>query len=293
MSEATAVGVLGCGLMGSGIAEVSARAGHDVRVYEIDRAALEAGRARVAMSLEHGVGREKLSPAERDGALSRISYATELGAFSDRGLVIEAVVEDLAVKTELLRRLDAIAPRETILASNTSSLSITAMAAAVDRPDRVIGLHFFNPVPVMRLVEIVRTIATSERTAARVTEFARGLGKEVVRVQDRPGFLANRLLIPFILDAVRLLEAGIGSAPDIDRSMVLGCGHPMGPLTLCDFVGLDTVQRIAEIMYAEYRDPRFAPPPLLNRLVTMGLHGKKSGTGFFDYSGEEPVPIRI
>ena len=245
------------------------------------------------MSLEHGVGREKLSPAERDDALSRISYATELGAFSDRGLVIEAVVEDLAVKTELLRRLDAIAPRETILASNTSSLSITAMAAAVDRPDRVIGLHFFNPVPVMRLVEIVRTIATSERTAARVTEFARGLGKEVVRVQDRPGFLVNRLLIPFILDAVRLLDAGIGSAPDIDRSMVLGCGHPMGPLTLCDFVGLDTVQRIAEIMYAEYRDPRFAPPPLLNRLVTMGLHGKKSGTGFFDYSGEEPVPIRI
>ena len=293
MSEATAVGVLGCGLMGSGIAEVSARAGHDVRVYEIDRAALEAGRARVAMSLEHGVGREKLSPAERDDALSRISYATELGAFSDRGLVIEAVVEDLAVKTELLRRLDAIAPRETFLASNTSSLSITAMAAAVDRPDRVIGLHFFNPVPVMRLVEIVRTIATSERTAARVTEFARGLGKEVVRVQDRPGFLVNRLLIPFILDAVRLLEAGIGSAPDIDRSMVLGCGHPMGPLTLCDFVGLDTVQRIAEIMYAEYRDPRFAPPPLLNRLVTMGRYGKKTGAGFFDYSGEVPVPIRI
>ena len=293
MTQTATVGVLGCGLMGSGIAEVSARAGHEVRVYEIDRVALEAGRARVAGSLERGVRREKLTPAERDEALSRISYGTELGALSDRRLVIEAVVEDLEVKTELFRRLDAIASDETILASNTSSLSLTEMAAAVHRPDRVIGFHFFNPVPVMRLVEIIRTIATSERTTAWVTEFARGLGKEVINVQDRPGFLVNRLLIPFILDAVRLLEAGVGSAPDIDRSMVLGCGHPMGPLTLCDFVGLDTVQRIAEIMYAEYRDPRFAPPPLLNRLVTMGRYGKKTGAGFFDYSGEVPVPIRI
>ena len=197
------------------------------------------------------------------------------------------------MKTKLLRRLDAIAGDQTILASNTSSLSITQMAAAVHRPDRVIGLHFFNPVPVMRLVEVVRTISTSGRTAAWVTEFARGLGKEVVAVQDRPGFLVNRLLIPFILDAIRLLDAGIGSAPEIDRAMVLGCGHPMGPLTLCDFVGLDTVQRIAEIMYAEYRDARFAPPPLLNQLVMMKRYGKKSGAGFFDYSGEEPVPIRI
>ncbi len=293
MREAASVGVLGCGLMGSGIAEVSARAGHEVRVYEIDRAALEAGRSRVTGSLERGVRREKLTAAERDEALSRISYGTELGALSDRRLVIEAVVEDLEVKTELFRHLDAIAADKTILASNTSSLSLTGMAAAVHRPDRVIGLHFFNPVPVMRLVEIIRTIATSERTTAWVTEFARGLGKEVITVQDRPGFLVNRLLIPFILDAVRLLEAGVGAAPDIDRSMVLGCGHPMGPLTLCDFVGLDTVQRIAEIMYAEYRDPRFAPPPLLNRLVTMGRYGKKTGAGFFDYSGEEPVPIRI
>ncbi len=293
MSEAAAVGVLGCGLMGSGIAEVAARAGHEVRVYEIDRAALESGRTRVARSLERAVQREKLTLTERDEALSRISYGTDLGALSDRRLVIEAVVENLEVKTELFRCLDAIADDQTILASNTSSLSITEMAAAVHRPDRVIGLHFFNPVPVMRLVEVVRTISTSGRTAAWVTEFARGLGKEVVAVQDRPGFLVNRLLIPFILDAIRLLEAGIGSAPEIDRAMALGCGHPMGPLALCDFVGLDTVQRIAEIMYAEYRDARFAPPPLLNRLVMMKRYGKKSGAGFFDYSGEEPVPIRI
>ena len=292
MKEA-AVGVLGCGLMGSGIAEVAARAGHQVRVYEIDRAALEAGRDRVERSLERGVGREKLTPRERDAAVSRISYGTDLRALSDRDLVIEAVVEDLKVKTELLRRLDAIAVPDTILASNTSSLSITEMAAAVRRTDRVIGLHFFNPVPVMRLVEIVRTIATSEHTMARVTEFALGLGKEVIAVQDRPGFLVNRLLIPFILDAVRLLEAGAASVPEIDRAMVLGCGHPMGPLTLCDFVGLDTVQRIAGIMYREYRDTRFAPPPLLNRLVVMGRYGKKSGAGFFDYSSRDPVPLRI
>ncbi len=292
MREA-AVGVLGCGLMGSGIAEVAARAGHEVRVYEIDQAALKTGRNRVERSLERGVAKEKLTARERDAAVARISYGTDLRALSDRDLVIEAVVEDMGIKTELLRRLDAIAVPDTILASNTSSLSITEMAAAVRRTDRVIGLHFFNPVPVMRLVEIVRTIATSEHTTARVTEFALGLGKEVIAVQDRPGFLVNRLLIPFILDAVRLLEAGAASVAEIDRAMVLGCGHPMGPLTLCDFVGLDTVQRIAGIMYREYRDARYAPPPLLNRLVVMGRYGKKSGTGFFDYSSRDPVPLRI
>ena len=292
MREA-AVGVLGCGLMGSGIAEVAARAGHEVRVYEIDQAALKTGRNRVERSLERGVAKEKLTARERDAAVARISYGTDLRALSDRDLVIEAVVEDMGIKTELLRRLDAIAVPDTILASNTSSLSITEMAAAVRRTDRVIGLHFFNPVPVMRLVEIVRTIATSEHTTARVTEFALGLGKEVIAVQDRPGFLVNRLLIPFILDAVRLLEAGAASVAEIDRAMVLGCGHPMGPLTLCDFVGLDTVQRIAGIMYREYRDARYAPPPLLNRLVVMGRYGKKSGAGFFDYSSRDPVPLRI
>ena len=287
------VGVLGCGLMGSGIAEVVARAGYDVRVVELNEVALEAGSARLVRSLERAVEREKISVLERDRSLDRISYHTEVGQLSDRDLIIEAVVEKLDVKNELFGELDSLCPDRTILASNTSSLTITDMAAAVGRPDRVIGLHFFNPVPVMNLVEIVHTIATSESTLECVTAFARSLGKETVTVRDSSGFVVNRLLMPLMLDAIRLVETGVASIEELDKSMVLGCGHPMGPLTLCDFVGNDTVHRIAEIMYSEYRSERYAPPPLLKRLVTMGRFGRKSGAGFYDYSGKDPVAISL
>ncbi len=285
------VGVLGCGLMGSGISEVAARAGYDVHVLELDDLALEEGRKRVARSLERAVEREKISALDRDRALERLFYTTNLAELRDRDLIIEAVVESLEVKNQLFRELDALCQDHTILASNTSSLSITDLAAVVGRPDRVIGLHFFNPVPVMRLVEIVRTMATSESTLELATALIRRLGKETVTALDSSGFVVNRLLVPFMLDAIRLLEAGVASVEELDKSMALGCGHPMGPLTLCDFIGNDTVHRIAEIMYAEYRNERFVPPPLLKRLVAMGRYGRKSGAGFYEYSGSEPVAI--
>ena len=285
--------MLGCGLMGSGIAEVVARAGYDVRVLELAEQALEEGRSRIDKSLQKAVEREKISAEERESSLARVSFGTDLGALADRDLIIEAVVEELEVKNELFQRLDSICPEPTIFASNTSSLTISDMAAVVGRPDRLVGLHFFNPVPVMKLVEVVRTIATSAKTLARVTAFAQSLGKEAVTVMDSSGFIVNRLLIPFMLDAVRLVEARVASIENLDKSMVLGCGHPMGPLALCDFVGIDTVHRIAEIMYSEYRTERFAPPPLLRRLVVMGRFGRKSGVGFYDYSGDEPVPLKI
>ena len=286
------VGVLGCGLMGSGISEVAARAGYDVHVLELDDLALEEGRKRVARSLERAVEREKISALDRDRALERLFYTTNLAELRDRDLIIEAVVESLEVKNQLFRELDALCQDHTILASNTSSLSITDLAAVVGRPDRVIGLHFFNPVPVMRLVEIVRTMATSESTLELATALIRRLGKETVTALDSSGFVVNRLLVPFMLDAIRLLEArgrlrrGTGQVPWPSDAV-----HPMGPLTLCDFIGNDTVHRIAEIMYAEYRNERFVPPPLLKRLVAMGRYGRKSGAGFYEYSGSEPVAI--
>ena len=287
------VGVLGCGLMGSGIAEVMARAGYDVRVWEVGEEAREAGRKRITRSLDKAVEREKLTASERDAALACLGFTLELGDLADRQLIVEAVVEDLDVKRDLLQELDALCGPETIFASNTSSLPITELAAAVSRRDRVVGLHFFNPVPVMGLVEIVRSIETSEATLDAVAEVARRLGKETVRASDRAGFIVNLLLVPFILDAIRQVEHGITSTEDIDKAMVLGCGHPMGPLALCDFVGNDTVCRIAEILHAEYREPRYAPPPLLRRLVALGRFGRKSGMGFYDYSGESPVPVRL
>ncbi len=293
MTGVERVGVIGCGLMGSGIAEVSARAGYQVLVREVDDAAILVGRKRVDTSLGRAVEREKITPSERERTLERLSFTTELAELGERDLVIEAVVEDLSVKISLFRELDGICPPQTILASNTSSLPITEMAAATGRPDRMIGLHFFNPVPVMGLVEIVRTIATSDETLQTVTSFAETLGKEVVNAPDSSGFLVNRLLVPFMLDAVRLLEARVGSIEDLDRSMVLGCGHPMGPLTLCDFVGIDTVLRIAEIMHGEYRTERYAPPPLLRRLVSLRRFGRKSGLGFYDYSQTPPVAMPL
>jgi 3-hydroxybutyryl-CoA dehydrogenase len=285
------VGVVGCGLMGSGIAEVAARGGMDVVVREPTEELLAAGRARVEKSLARAVERGKLTTGDRDEAWARLRFTTELAELSDSGLVIEAIVEDPASKRDLFAALDASCRPETIFASNTSSLPITDMAAATSRADRFVGLHFFNPVPVMKLVEVVRTVATSDETLGRAFAFAEAVGKVPIAAKDSSGFVVNLLLVPYLLDAVRQLERGAASVADIDLAMTLGCGHPMGPLTLCDFVGLDTLQRIGEIMYEEYREQRYAPPPLLRRLVAMGRFGRKSGQGFYDWRGSEPMPL--
>ncbi len=287
------VGVVGCGLMGSGIAEVAATAGLDVVVREVDATFLEQGRGRIRKSLDRAVSREKLSAEDRDAALGRMTFTTELADLASCDIVIEAIVEDPEVKNTLFRELDRICGERTILASNTSSLPITDMAAATDRADRFVGLHFFNPVPVMKLVEVVRTIATSEETYERAFEFARKLGKVPIAAKDNSGFVVNLLLVPYMLDAIRQLERGVASIEDIDTGMVLGCGYPMGPFTLCDFVGIDTLYKISEIMFDEYREERYAPPPLLKRIVAMGRYGRKSGRGFYDWSGEKPVALPI
>ncbi len=287
------VGVAGCGLMGSGIAEISAKAGMDVVVREIDASAVEAGRGRIESSLARAVKKEKITAEERDTILSKIRFVTAVEELADRDIVIEAIIEDLEIKNELFGKLDDLCGPETIFATNTSSLTVTDMAAAVDRSDRVVGLHFFNPVPVMKLVEVVRTIATSDEAFERTFEFARALGKEPITAKDNSGFVVNLLLVPYMLDAIRQLERGVASVEDIDAGMKLGCGHPMGPFTLCDFVGNDTTYRIAEIMYDEYREERYAPPPLLKRMVAMGRYGRKTGIGFYDYSGDQPVPVAV
>jgi 3-hydroxybutyryl-CoA dehydrogenase len=286
------VGVVGCGLMGSGIAEVAAKAGFDVLVREMDDASLAAGRKRIEGSLAKAVEKEKLTAAERDAALAKIRYTTAIADLKDRDLVIEAIVEDMAAKRELFEALHALCPEHTIFASNTSSLPVTDMSVGT-RPARFVGLHFFNPVPVMKLLEVVRTIATSEDTLKSALEFGRKLGKEPIVAKDNCGFVVNLLLVPYMLDAVRHLERGVAGIADIDKAMMLGCGHPMGPFALCDFVGLDTTFRIAEIMYEEYREERYAPPPLLRRMVTLGRHGRKAGQGFYDWSGKEPVPLPL
>jgi 3-hydroxybutyryl-CoA dehydrogenase len=287
------VGVLGCGLMGSGIAQSAAVAGYSTVVRDVSEAFLASGRAAIRKSLAKLVEKGRLDAPSRDAALDRLAFTTDLGDVGGCDLVIEAVTEDLELKNALWRELDARCPAATIFASNTSSLSIADMAAATSRPDRFIGLHFFNPVPLMPLVEVVRTVTTSGETFDAALEFSRRLGKEPIVARDRSGFIVNLLLVPFLLDAIRALERGVGTTADIDRGMQLGCGHPMGPLALADFVGLDTTARIADIMYAEYREPRYAPPPLLRRMVTAGLHGRKSGRGFYDYASDPPVPIDL
>ena len=291
MSEISTVGVLGCGLMGSGIAQVAAAAGFPTTVRDMSEPLLEKGRASILKSLDKLVEKGKLGPEGRASALERLTFVTALDEVAGCDLVIEAVTEDLALKNDLWSELDADAPAHTIFASNTSSLSIGDMAAATGRPDRFIGLHFFNPVPLMPLVEVVRAVTTSPEVFERAMSLARRLGKQPIATRDRSGFVVNRLLVPYLLDAVRALEQGVASVEDIDRGMQLGCGHPMGPLTLLDFVGLDTTARIAEIMYDEYREPRFAPPALLRRMVTAGFHGRKSGRGFYDYASEPPTPF--
>lgn len=287
------VGVVGCGLMGSGIAEVAAKANFDVVVREVSEDLIEAGRDRIRKSLDRAVEREKLTVADRDAAWSRLRFSAELSELADRHLVIEAIVEEIGAKNELFSALDDLCGPEAIFASNTSSLTITDMAAATARPDRVVGLHFFNPVPVMELVEVVRTIATSDEVFGAVFAFAEALGKKPIKAKDNSGFVVNLLLVPYMLDAIRQLERGVASMEDIDRAMTLGLGHPMGPFTLCDFVGIDTVYRISEIMFEEYREGRYAPPPLLKRVVSMGRFGRKTGKGFYDWSGERPIPLPL
>jgi 3-hydroxybutyryl-CoA dehydrogenase len=293
MAEVRRVGVLGCGLMGSGIAETAAKAGYDTIVREVSDDVATRGHAAIRKSLDRAVERGKLEAATRDEVFGRIRMTTQLEELADCDIIIEAVTEDLELKNGMFRTLDEVCPAHTILASNTSSLTIADMAAATKRPDRFVGLHFFNPVPVMKLVEVVRTIATSEEAYRTAFDFAKSLGKEPVEAKDASGFIVNRLLVPYMLDAIRCLEQGLASIEDIDRSMTLGTGYPMGPFTLADFVGIDTLYRIADIMFDEFREPRFAPPPLLRRMVALGYFGRKTRRGFYDYAGEKPVPVNL
>jgi 3-hydroxybutyryl-CoA dehydrogenase len=293
VSEIKKVGVLGCGLMGSGIAQTAAAAGFVTVARDVAEPLLEKGRAGIMKSLGRLVEKGKLTAATREAALTKLSFGTDLSGLRDCDIVIEAVTEDLELKNELWRELDRLSGPATIFASNTSSLTIAAMAAATTRADRFVGLHFFNPVPLMPLVEVVRTVTTSSETFQRAFDFARALGKEPVAAVDSPGFIVNLLLVPYLLDAARALEHGVVSTADLDRAMQLGCGHPMGPLALLDFIGLDTVVRIADIMFDAYRETRYAPPPLLRRMVVAGLLGRKSGRGFYDYSVDPPVPADL
>lgn len=293
MAEIRKVAVLGCGLMGSGIAEVSAKAGLDTIVREVNDDLVKSGRGRIQKSLDKAVEKGKLSAEERDAAMGRLSFTTKLSDLAGVDLVIEAVTEDIELKNSMFRELDEACGPDTVFASNTSSLTIADMAAATKRPDRMLGLHFFNPVPVMKLVEVVRTIATGDDAYQRAAAFVRAIGKEPVEAKDTSGFIVNRLLVPYMLDCIRCLEQGLGTIEDIDKSMVLGLGYPMGPFTLSDFVGIDTLYRISEIMFDEFRETRFAPPPLLKRMVTMGYYGRKSGRGFYDYSGAQPAAVDL
>ena len=289
MAEIKRVGVLGCGLMGSGIAQVAASAGYETIVREVSNEIIQKGKAGIEKSLAKFVEKGKLAADARDASLQRLTFTTNTSALKGCDIVIEAVTEDLDLKNALWKELDALCGPATIFASNTSSLTIAAMAAATRRADRFVGLHFFNPVPLMPLVEVVRTVTTAVETFQRAYAFAKSLGKEPVAAKDNSGFIVNLLLVPYLLDAIRALEHGVGSVADIDKAMQLGCGYPMGPLTLLDLVGLDTTYKIAEIMFAEYREPKYAPPPLLKRMVLAGMHGKKSGKGFYDYAANPPT----
>jgi 3-hydroxybutyryl-CoA dehydrogenase len=284
------VGVLGTGLMGSGIVHVCAQAGYQVVAREVEETYWKRAFERIGGFMQKSVEKEKMTASDRDAAISRMSGTTDLADLAECDLVIEAVVEDIEVKNEMFGELDALCPPHTIFASNTSSLTIVEMAAATSRPDRVVGLHFFNPVPIMKLVEVVQAVTTSQATFERVWAFAESLGKIPIAAKDNSGFVVNLLLVPYLLGAVRALESGLATTEDIDKGMVHGCGYPMGPLTLLDFVGVDTTYRIAEIMFDEYKRPEYAAPPLLRKMHLAGFHGRKSGKGFYDYSGAEPKP---
>jgi 3-hydroxybutyryl-CoA dehydrogenase len=281
--EIRKVGVVGCGLMGGGIAQICAQSGFETVVREVSQELLDQGLRRIESILLKDIGKGKLDAQVKDAAMARLQPTTALDAFADCQVVVEAIVERLDAKRELFTVLDDICPPATIFASNTSSLTIIEIAIATGRPDRFAGLHFFAPVPVMKLVEVIRSIATSDETIATLKNFGAALGKTVVEAKDTPGFIVNRLLVPYLIDAVRVLESGVASRDDIDAGMRLGCGHPIGPLALLDFVGLDTCYYIANIMFDEFKEPRFAPPALLKRMVLAGQLGRKSGRGFYDY----------
>jgi 3-hydroxybutyryl-CoA dehydrogenase len=293
MTSIHSVGIIGSGLMGSGIAQVAAQAGYQVRIRDTASGQLEKGRASVEKSTAKLVEKGKLTPADRDAALGRLGFSTDLSQLARCELIIEAITEDLNLKNQIWSELDRLCPPSTIFASNTSSLTIAAMAVATTRPDRFAGLHFFNPVPLMALVEVVRSVGTSQETVDRLCDFARSVGKDPVAARDSSGFIVNLLLVPYILDAIRAVERGVASVPDLDTAMRLGASHPMGPLTLADFVGLDTLARIGDIMFDEYRETRYAPPPLLRRMVIAGMYGRKSGKGFYDYAQDPPRPVDL
>jgi 3-hydroxybutyryl-CoA dehydrogenase len=282
--QITTVGVVGAGLMGSGIVEQAAKCGFNVIVREIDDDQLQKGQARIQKSMARAVERGKLSEADRDATQSRIQGTTSLEDLASCDIVVEAVVENLELKQKIFKELDRITRPEIILASNTSSVSITALGAVTNRPDRVAGVHFFNPVPVMKLVELVRALETSDETIETLRSFGGALDKQVVVAKDTPGFIVNYLLVPYLLDAVRMLEQGVATKEDIDTGIHLGLNHPMGPITLLDYVGIDTTLYIADVMYEEFRDPKYAAPPLLRKMVAAGRMGRKSGRGFYDYS---------
>jgi 3-hydroxybutyryl-CoA dehydrogenase len=290
------VGVVGCGLMGSGIAQVAAMSGYETIVSDVSEEILQRGFRRIEESLSKFVEKGTISAEQKQETLARLKRTLRVEDYADCDIVVEAIIENIQAKKELFARLDQVCKSEAILASNTSSISIVEMATVLtsQRQRQFLGLHFFNPVPLMKLVEVIPSLFTDEEVVARAMEFARRLGKTPVRAKDRVGFIANRLLVPYLLDAVRALEEGVGSIEDIDAAMKLGCNHPMGPFTLLDFVGLDTTYYIALIMYEEYKDPRFAPPPLLKQMVLAGWHGRKTGRGFYDYSDpKNPTPMAL
>ena len=289
MAEIKRVGVVGCGLMGHGIAQVAAQAGYDVVVREVDQETLDKGLGKIEKQLARAVEKGKAEQADAYGVRRRIQGTTDYGDLADCDLVIEAIVEDLDAKLEMWREVDGIVKDDALFATNTSSLPVIAQAAATSRPDRFLGLHFFNPAQVMKLVEVIRGVTTSQDTFSTGVEFSQSLGKLGVQTRDNAGFIVNRLLVPYLLDGMRAYEEGVGTITEIDEAMKAGAGHPMGPLTLSDFVGLDTLGSICDVMFDEFREKRFARPPILRKMLAAGWYGRKSGMGFYDYSGDAPV----
>jgi 3-hydroxybutyryl-CoA dehydrogenase len=289
MAEIKSVGVLGAGLMGHGIAQVAAQAGYDVVLREVDDDRLQKGIGRISKQLARAVEKGKAEQADADAVLDRIKGTTDYGDLAGCDLVLEAITEDLDLKLEMWRELDTIVKAEAFFATNTSSLSVIDQAAATSRPERFLGLHFFNPAQVMKLVEVIRGVTTSDEAFQAGLDFGEKLGKQTVQTRDRAGFIVNRLLVPYMLDAIRAYEEGVGSISEIDAAMMAGAAHPMGPLTLADFVGLDTMGAICDVMFDEFRERRFAQPPTLRKMLAAGWYGRKSGMGFYDYSGEQPA----